>query len=90
MKRLHQVGITPRDQLIHPLDDGDGRSKGMVNRGHLKTDDPAAHNQKATRDIGQFEGSGGINEPWIIMGKTWNFHRLRSHRDDGGVEANFF
>ncbi len=65
LQRPHEVAIAARHQAIGELDDADLHAERVVHRRHFQTDDAAADDQHALRQI-QFERAGRIDDARIV------------------------
>ena len=87
-KRLHQVRIGTRHQLVHQLDDGHFAAECAVHRRHFQADDAAADDQQLFRDVDQIQRVSGIHHARVVPREARQLQRLRARRDDALPEAH--
>ena len=88
VERGHDVLVGPRDDLVHQLDDGHLGPELVVDRGHLQPDDPAADHQQPLGHAAQFQRTGGIDHPRVVVRDERHGHHLGAGGDDRLLEAD--
>ncbi len=91
MQRAHQIAVTTGNQTVSQFDYAHCAltlAQRVVDGGHFQADDTAADHQQAFWHVFERQRTGRVEQTRIIVGKTRDFGRLGTHRDDGVVKAN--
>jgi hypothetical protein len=65
LERSNQIGVAARHQTVREFDDCYFDAESVVHRGHLQSDDAAADDEQAFRQI-ELERTGRVDDAWIV------------------------
>ncbi len=83
----HQIAVAALNQAVGEFDDADFAAEGVIYGTHFQTDDAAADDQDALRDVGQRQRAGGIHDARVFS-RAGEFGGLRAGRDNGVFETH--